>query len=84
MKKQKLVSAVLCAAMAGTLLSGCGGSDTGTAAGDQGGGTQETGSQATSETGGSAGTETTQAAGGIVTEPTELRGRRRGSQGFHE
>ncbi len=72
MKKQKLVSAVLCAAMAGTLLSGCGGSDTGTTTGDQGGGTQETGSQATTETGGSAGTETTQAAGGIVTEPTEL------------
>lgn len=70
MKRRKLMSAVLCTAMAGTLLSGCGGgSKTEATTTAQAGGT---GTQAAGDSETKAAGEATQAAGGIVTEPTEL------------
>lgn len=66
MKKRRLVSMTLCAAMAGTMLAGCGGSGT-TDATTAAPGTEAATTVAASTAGG-----TDAAADSIVTEPTEL------------
>ena len=74
MKKRKLMSAVLCAAMAGSLLAGCGGgSDTGSAAGTTGG-ADAAAPASSAETQAAAGTTAAAASQGesVVTAPTEL------------
>lgn len=69
MKKRRLVSMTLCAAMAGTMLAGCGGSGTtdATTATTAAPGTEAATTVAASTAGG-----TDAAADSIVTEPTEL------------
>lgn len=73
MKKRKLMSAILCAAMAGSLLAGCGGgSDTGPAAGTTAG--ADAAAPASSAETQATGTTAAAASHGesVVTIPTEL------------